>query len=195
MPKLLCPHCLQPLDGGYRGECPHCGRSLENRNPEGALPLGTQLAGRYTIGTYLSADGDGLAYRGVLNDEKKFVLIKEYFPVTLCNGRSPEGALMPKEGKEVLFKTSRMDFKDLYDDLHNLTPATGLSTILDVMEENNTVYAVEESEKEGHDPGALPAPAQPHADPRRGPHPAAARDGGCGAAAQVRPDPSRHLPG
>lgn len=147
MPKLLCPHCLQPLDGGYRGECPHCGRSLENRNPEGALPLGTQLGGKYTVGTYLSADGDGLAYRGVLNDEKKFVLIKEYFPVTLCNGRSADGALMPKEEKEVLFKTSRMDFKDLYDDLKNLTPATGLSTILDVMEENNTVYAVEESEK------------------------------------------------
>ena len=142
MPKLLCPHCLQPLDGGYRGECPHCGRSLENRNPEGALPLGTQLGGRYTVGSYLSADGDGLAYRGVLNDEKKFVLIKEYFPVTLCNGRSADGALMPKEEKEVLFKTSRMDFKDLYDDLKNLTPATGLSTILDVMEENNTVYAV-----------------------------------------------------
>ena len=147
MPKLLCPHCLQPLDGGYRGECPHCGRSLENRNPEGALPLGTQLGGRYTVGTYLSADGDGLAYRGVLNAEKRFVLIKEYFPVTLCNGRSASGALMPKEDKEVLFKTSRMDFKDLYDDLHSLTPATGLSTILDVIEENNTVYAVEESEK------------------------------------------------
>lgn len=147
MAELLCPHCLQPLAGGYHGDCPHCGRSLENQNPEGALPLGTQLAGRYTVGSYLSADGDGLSYRGVLNEEKKFVLIKEYFPVTLCNGRSADGALMPKEGKEVLFKTSRMDFKDLYDDLHNLTPATGLSTILDVMEENNTVYAVEESEK------------------------------------------------
>ncbi len=57
----------------------------------------------------------------MLNDEKKFVLIKEYFPVTLCNGRSADGALMPKEEKEVLFKTSRMDFKDLYDDLKNLT--------------------------------------------------------------------------
>ena len=147
MPKLLCPHCLQPLDNGYHGECVHCGRSLENRNPEGALPLGTQLGGKYTVGAYLSADGDGLSYRGVLNAEKRFVLIKEYFPVTLCNGRSASGALMPKEEKEVLFKTSRMDFKDLYDDLHNLTPATGLSTILDVMEENNTVYAVEESEK------------------------------------------------
>ena len=147
MSELLCPHCLQPLRGRYEGDCPHCGRSLENRNPEGALPLGTQLAGKYTVGPYLSADGDGLASRGILNEEKKFVLIKEYFPVTLCNGRSPDGALMPKEGKEVLFKTSRMDFKDLYDDLHNLTPATGLNTILDVMEENNTVYAVEESEK------------------------------------------------
>ena len=147
MPKLLCPHCLQPLDNGYHGTCPHCGRTLENRNPEGALPFGTQLGGKYTVGAYLNADGDGLAYRGVLNAEKKFVLIKEYFPVTLCNGRSASGALMPKEDKEVLFKTSRMDFKDLYDDLHSLTPATGLSTILDVMEENNTVYAVEESEK------------------------------------------------
>lgn len=147
MSELLCPHCLQPLQGGYQGDCPHCGRSLQNQNPEGALPLGTQLAGRYTVGSYLNADGDGLSYRGVLNAEKRFVLIKEYFPVTLCNGRSADGALMPKEGKEVLFKTSRMDFKDLYDDLRNLTPATGLNTILDVMEENNTVYAIEESEK------------------------------------------------
>lgn len=147
MSELLCPHCLQPLQGGYQGDCPHCGRSLQNQNPEGTLPLGTQLAGRYTVGSYLSADGDGLSYRGVLNEEKRFVLIKEYFPVTLCNGRSADGALMPKEGKEVLFKTSRMDFKDLYDDLRNLTPATGLNTILDVMEENNTVYAIEESEK------------------------------------------------
>ena len=148
MPQNLCPHCLRVLPGGFHGTCPHCDRSLENKNPEGALPLGTQLVGgKYTVGSYISADGDGLTYSAVLNEEKRFVLIKEYFPVTLCNGRSPEGALMPKEGREVLFKTSRMDFKDLYDDLHELTPATGLSTILDVWEENNTVYAVEETEK------------------------------------------------
>ncbi|MGN0984779.1 MAG: PASTA domain-containing protein [Gemmiger sp.] len=144
---IPCPYCLQPLENGPTGECPHCGRPLQNRNPEGALPFGTQLGGRYTVGEYISADGDGLAYRGVVNEEKRYVLIKEYFPVTLCNGRSPDGALMPKEGREVLFKTSRMDFQDLYNDLKNITPATGLSQILEVMEENNTIYAVEESEK------------------------------------------------
>ena len=148
MPQFdLCPYCLEPLEGGAPPVCPHCGKNLRNRNPEGALPLGAQLGGRYTVGDYFSADGDGLSYRGVENAARRFVLIKEYFPVTLCNGRSPEGALMPKEGREVLFKTSRMDFKDLYDDLRGLTPATGLSQILDVLEENNTVYAVEESEK------------------------------------------------
>ena len=145
--QVPCPHCLEPIDLDFHGDCPHCGKSLENTNPEGALPFGTQLAGKYTIGKYLSADGDGLCYRGVDNAEKRFVRIKEYFPVTLCNGRSADGSLMPKVGREVLFKTSRMDFKDLYDDLHRLTPATGLSRIVDVIEENNTVYGVEESEK------------------------------------------------
>jgi serine/threonine-protein kinase len=145
--KILCPYCLGELPGGVHGCCPHCGKELTNRNPEGALPFGTLLAGQYTIGDYLNADGDGLAYRAVENETGHFVRIKEYFPVTLCNGRSKDGALMPKEEREVLFKTSRMDFKDLYDELKDLTPATGLSQILNVIEENNTVYAVEESEK------------------------------------------------
>ena len=101
MPDLLCPHCLQPLPNGYGGDCPHCGRSLENQNPEGALPLGTQLAGRYTVGGYISADGDGLSYRGVLNEEKKFVLIKEYFPVTLCNGRGRRADAQGRAGGAV----------------------------------------------------------------------------------------------
>ena len=80
MPDLLCPHCLQhPCRAVTAAIAPTAGRSLENPNPEGALPLGTQLGGRYTVGGYISADGDGLCYRGVLNEEKKFVLIKEYF--------------------------------------------------------------------------------------------------------------------
>ena len=67
---ILCPHCLGELKGGFAGlgACPHCGKGLVNRNPEGALPFGTQLGGKYTVGDYLSADGDGLAYRAVEND-------------------------------------------------------------------------------------------------------------------------------
>lgn len=47
----LCPHCLEPVRSGYHGSCPNCGKSLENHNPEGALPLGTKLGGHYTVNT------------------------------------------------------------------------------------------------------------------------------------------------
>lgn len=147
MAGILCPHCLHPLALPLRDVCPQCGHSLANGNPEGALPFGTLLGGCYTVGDYISADGDGLCYQGVENQHRRFVRIKEFFPVTLCNGRSSDGALLPKEGREVLFKTSLMDFKDLYEDLLNICPTEGLSAIIDVWEENNTVYAVEESFK------------------------------------------------
>ena len=41
----LCPHCLEPVRSGYHGSCPNCGKSLENHNPEGALPLAPNWAG------------------------------------------------------------------------------------------------------------------------------------------------------
>ena len=153
---------------------PIAAKAWTTKNPEGALPFGTQLAGKYTIGKYLSADGDGLSYRGVNNEEKRFVRIKEYFPVTLCNGRSADGALMPKAGREVLFKTSRMDFKDLYDDLYRLTPATGAFPHCgrDRGEQHRLRRG---GKREGHDADALPVAEIPAADPPPRPAPCCSR--------------------
>ena len=47
--KRICPYCMQELDTP-EPVCPHCGRSLTGRNPSGSLPVGTVLAGRYTVG-------------------------------------------------------------------------------------------------------------------------------------------------
>ncbi len=71
--------------------------------------------------------------------------IKEYLPVTLSAERGADCILQPKTGSEVLFKTTRMDFADLYRALERITPATGLEAVLDVVEANNTVYAVMEN--------------------------------------------------
>src|SRR5699024_11241073 len=46
---ILCPYCRAVLEEGAEG-CPHCKRSFAGRNPTGALPVGTLLAGRYTVG-------------------------------------------------------------------------------------------------------------------------------------------------
>ena len=125
--KRLCPYCM--------GELP----------PAGCLPVGTVLAGRYTVGEMRSLDGEGILYRGVENLGCFRVTIKEYLPVTLSAERGADCILQPKTGSEVLFKTTRMDFADLYRALERITPATGLEAVLDVVEANNTVYAVMEN--------------------------------------------------
>lgn len=140
----LCPYCLQPLPGAAQS-CPHCGKSFAGRNPGGTLPVGTVLAGRYTVGEMLSIDGEGILYRGAENLGRFRVTIKEYLPITLTAERTAESTLRPKTGSEVLFKTTRMDFADLYHSIQRITPANGLEAVLDVVEANNSVYAILEN--------------------------------------------------
>ena len=142
--KRICPYCMQELDTP-EPVCPHCGRSLTGRNPSGSLPVGTVLAGRYTVGEIQSIDGEGILYRGVENKGRFRVTVKEYMPLTLAAERGRDCHLRPKPGSEVLFKTTRMDFADLYHAIQRITPANGLEAVLDVFEENNTVYAVMEN--------------------------------------------------
>ena len=140
----LCPYCLQPLPGAAQS-CPHCGKSFAGRNPGSTLPVGTVLAGRYTVGEMLSIDGEGILYRGAENLGRFRVTIKEYLPITLTAERTAESTLRPKTGSEVLFKTTRMDFADLYRSIQRITPANGLEAVLDVVEANNSVYAILEN--------------------------------------------------
>ena len=140
----LCPYCLQPLPGAAQS-CPHCGKSFAGRNPGGTLPVGTVLAGRYTVGEMLSIDGEGILYRGAENLGRFRVTIKEYLPITLTAERTAESTLRPKTGSEVLFKPTRMDFADLYRSIQRITPANGLEAVLDVVEANNSVYAILEN--------------------------------------------------
>ena len=140
----LCPYCLQPVPGAAQS-CPHCGKSFAGRNPGGTLPVGTVLAGRYTVGEMLSIDGEGILYRGAENLGRFRVTIKEYLPITLTAERTAESTLRPKTGSEVLFKTTRMDFADLYRSIQRITPANGLEAVLDVVEANNSVYAILEN--------------------------------------------------
>ena len=142
--KRLCPFCMGELPPAAT-VCPHCGKILEGCNPAGCLPVGTVLAGRYTVGEMRSLDGEGVLYSGVENLGAFRVTIKEYLPVTLSAERGADCILRPKQGSEVLFKTTRMDFADLYRAIQRITPASGLEAVLDVVEANNTVYAVLEN--------------------------------------------------
>ncbi len=100
--------------------------------------------GRYTLGKCLSLDGEGVLYAAVDGKLSRRVAIKEYVPVTICASRTKEGQVIARPEREVLFKTTRMDFVDLYRSLASLGKQNGLAQVYDLFEENNTAYAVRE---------------------------------------------------
>lgn len=143
MGDRICDNCMTRVPRNAE-KCLKCGIRFENTNPGGALPNGWVLADRYTVGRYIDIDGEGVSYSAIDSNTLQRVVIKEFMPVTLCASRDEDGAIRAKPGCEVLFKTTRMDFCDLFVGLLGLGLVEGLVQILDVFEENNTGYAVME---------------------------------------------------
>ncbi len=143
MADRICDNCMSRVPA-YAEKCPRCGIKFENTNPGGALPNGWVLGSRYTVGRYIDIDGEGVMYSAIDSSTTQRVIIKEFMPVTLCASRDEDGSIRPKPGCEVLFKTTRMDFTDLFGSVLRLGRVEGLVQVLDVFEENNTGYAVVE---------------------------------------------------
>ena len=111
--KRLCPFCIGELPPAAT-VCPHCGKILEGCNPAGCLPVGTVLAGRYTVGEMRSLDGEGVLYSGVENLGGFRVTIKEYLPVTLSAERGADCVLRPKQGTYYLAVNASYDTTGTY---------------------------------------------------------------------------------
>ncbi len=141
MAEKVCDNCMSRVPADSE-KCPKCGIRFENTNPGGALPNGWVLNEQYTIGRYIDIDGEGVIYSAIDGNTLQRVIVKEFMPVTLCATRDESGDIISKPGCEVLFKTTRMDFRELYSSLIRLGLCEGLVQVLDVVEANNTVYAV-----------------------------------------------------
>lgn len=146
MRQIVCSNCMSRVDIGAQ-QCPYCGHSFVNTNPAGALPVNTLLAGRYTLAKCLRVDGEGVEYEAIDAQTESRVVVKEYIPFAICAARSADGRVIPKAGREVLYKTTCMDFIELYKTLVSLGQAEGLTAVLDLVEANNTAYAVREADE------------------------------------------------
>ena len=141
---------LRPLHvqcGPWRAELPVLRQALCEHEPGRRAAGALAACGRYTIGRCLGLDGEGITYSAIDGKEMRRVTIKEYVPVSICAARAADGRVLPRAGREVLFKTTRMDFADLYRSLVRLGRTEGLVTVLDVVETNDTAYAVREPDE------------------------------------------------
>ena len=76
--KKYCDRCLEVIKSE---PCPHCGYKKNKYKPEfGILPVGTVLAGRYSVGKVLGKGGFGVTYKAFDTLMGRIVAIKEYYP-------------------------------------------------------------------------------------------------------------------
>lgn len=137
----LCMSCMNTV-ASDAPRCPHCGYNGKQQNEEGSLPIGYRLSGRYVVGMRKGEDGGSLSYVGYDTILNKSVEVREFYLHGGCTRDDETLALVADGGAELLYKTSLMDFCELYKNLRKIEGQPGLIRVPDFIEANNTAYAV-----------------------------------------------------
>ena len=140
MPEL-CYGCMKENSG--EDVCPFCGFDKNTQQKAPFLPLGKKLADRYIVGKIISNSTDSATYIAYDEEEKKTVNIREFLPAGLCT-RSADDSIAPNEGSESTYSEYLSEFNTIYTKLKKFSELSATINILDIIQENNTVYAVEE---------------------------------------------------
>ncbi len=126
--------------------CPRCGYRNSPNPTGGYLQPKTVILERYLVGRLVSKNAQGATYIGFDIETESRIEIKEFYPRSLAL-RNEEGEVLPLQSKEVLFKTLKSEFFDLYLKLQKLKTLNNIPRVFDVFETGGTVFAIIEKKE------------------------------------------------
>lgn len=140
----LCMGCMQELNDSVI--CPNC--HFDNSEVQSApfLPFGTELAGRYVTGTGLETNGESTRYIAFDKQTGDVVIVSEFLPIGLFSRDEGQTELKVNYDDRLAFNKLRDEFISYFRIISELKDLSALTNIVDVFEENNTAYAIEEKE-------------------------------------------------
>jgi len=140
----LCMGCMQELNGSVI--CPNC--HFDNSEVQSApfLPFGTELAGRYVTGTGLETNGESTRYIAFDKQTGDVVIVSEFLPIGLFSRDEGQAELKVNYDDRLAFNKLKDEFISYFRIISELKDLSALTNIVDVFEENNTAYAIEEKE-------------------------------------------------
>lgn len=140
----LCMGCMQELNGSVI--CPNC--HFDNSEVQSApfLPFGTVLAGRYVTGTGLETNGESTRYIAFDKQTGDVVIVSEFLPIGLFSRDEGQTELKVNYDDRLAFNKLKDEFISYFRIISELKDLSALTNIVDVFEENNTAYAIEEKE-------------------------------------------------
>ncbi len=134
----FCFGCMRAK--GEEDVCPRCGYKLK-ANPTGLLQPKDVVAERYIVGRTTAKNSQCVSYIGFDTETESRVEIKEFFPSFLAV-RNRDNNVEASENREVLFKTLKSEFSDLYNKLSKLKTLNNIPRVFEVVEDRGTCYAV-----------------------------------------------------
>lgn len=138
----LCMGCMKEI--GNVQQCPFCGFHNDTVAPAPYLPLRTVIGGRYTVGKVISASGDGVTYIAWDNESRETVTVREFLPVENITRLQGQTEITVNEDSRLVFYDSVREFLTLNRKLAMSRNLSALIPVIDIIEENNTAYAVSE---------------------------------------------------
>lgn len=138
----LCMGCMKEI--GEAQQCPFCGFHNNSTAPAPYLPLRTVIGGRYTVGKVISASGDGVTYMAWDNESRTPVTVREFLPVQNVTRLEGHTEVLVNEESRLVFYDCIREFLTLNRKLAMSRNLSALIPVIDIIEENNTAYAVRE---------------------------------------------------
>ncbi len=138
----LCMNCMNELYG--EKQCPKCGHYVESPQISPYLALKTPIANKYIVGTVISANSEGVSYMAYDVDRRSAVVLREFLPEKLVERHSNETAVTVCEPYTELYYSLLQKFLSLWRNLARVRGFSALIPVIDVVEDNNTAYAVME---------------------------------------------------
>lgn len=136
----LCLGCMNKLDDN--GLCNHCNFDPNKPQAKSYLKAGTILDDRYIVGKILSFNGEGVSYIGFDKVTSEKVVVREYFPDTLCKRLDDSDRIIVNQDCLAKYKTFMSEFAEVYKVLSRLRNLPHIVPAVDMFAQNNTTYAV-----------------------------------------------------
>ena len=138
----LCMSCMNELYG--EKQCPKCGYYVDSPQISPYLPLKTPIGDKYIIGKVLSSNSEGVTYMAYDVERKSPVVIREFLPEKFIDRNiSSTEVTIKNEWKDFYYAYLRK-FLSLWRSLARVRGLSALVPVIDIIEENNTAYAISE---------------------------------------------------
>ena len=138
----LCMSCMNELYG--EKQCPKCGYYVDSPQISPYLPLKTPVGDKYIIGKVISSNSEGATYMAYDVDRKSPVVIREFLPEKFIDRNMSSTEVTIKNEWKDLYYAYLRKFLNLWRSLARVRGLSALVPVIDIIEENNTAYAISE---------------------------------------------------